>query len=473
MQTHQLWDINFLNQILDTMAEGLFTLDDQGVINSWNKAMEKITGYTAPEAVGHTCSLLECNLCFGQQCPSGINTCGVLKHGKTEAKECCIKHKNGQNIAVIKNARLVYNDQDQILGIVETITDLTELTKTRQVAEDAREKLEKSFRLGNIIGRSMVMQNIFESIRAAANSKATILIQGESGTGKELVAGAIHYNSNNKSNPFVIVNCSALSESLLESELFGHVKGAFTGAHKDRKGRFEEADGGTIFLDEVGELTPYIQVKLLRVIQEREIERVGDSQKRKIDIRIITASHANLYELTRQGKFREDLFYRLKVFPINIPPLRERKDDIPILVSHFIKKGNKRENKSIKGIDNAGMAHLMKHSWPGNIRELENAIEHAFVICNSSRIQLHDLPIEITEVKIHDTKTLFKSSLPHKTNLFTESFVEKKIVALTKDDLIELLNQCNYNKAEVGRRIGKSRTSVWKYMKKWDIPLQR
>ncbi len=469
METHQLWNANFLNQIFDTMAEGLFTLDDLGTITSWNKSMEKLTGYSAIEAVGNTCSLLECSRCFGKKCPANVKKCGVIKHGKTEAKECTLRHKDGYEIAVIKNARLAHNDRGQILGIVETVTDLTELKKIKQVAEDAREKLEKSYRLGNIIGKSMVMQNVFEAIRAASNSRATILIQGESGTGKELVAGAIHYHGNNSSTPFVIVNCSALSESLLESELFGHVKGAFTGAHKDRKGRFEEADGGTIFLDEIGELTPYIQIKLLRVLQEREIERVGDSKKRKIDIRIITATHADLYELTQQGKFREDLFYRLKVFPINIPPLRERKEDIPILVSHFIKKGNKREDKSIKGLDNTGMAQLMKHQWPGNIRELENAIEHAFVICNAHRIQLNDLPVEITQGSNHGLNTLHTSPLFNQINAFST----KKASVLTREDLLELLDQCNWNKAEVGRRIQKSRTSVWKYMKKWGIPLQR
>ena len=468
METHQLWNVNFLNQILDTMAEGLFTLDDQGIITSWNKSMEKITGYSEQEAVGDTCSLIECSRCFGKECPANINKCGVMKHGKTEAKECFVKHKNGHNIAVIKNARLARDDNDQILGIVETITDLTELKKIKKTADEAQKKLKKAYRLGNIIGKSAVMQNVFDAIRAVANSRATVLIQGESGTGKELVAKAIHYTGADSSGPLIIVNCSALSETLLESELFGHVKGAFTGAHRDRKGRFEEADGGTVFLDEIGELTPYMQIKLLRVLQEREIERVGDSKKRKIDIRIIAATHKNLYDLTQQGKFREDLFYRLKVFPITVPPLRKRREDIPILVSHFIKKGNKRENKSIKMVDTQGMKRLMEHPWPGNIRELENAIEHAFVICNSNRIELQDLPVEIRENQ-GDLKRIPPITNPIQTSSYSIDKVEK----LTKSDLLKLLEECNWNKAEVGRRIQKSRTSVWKYMKKWDIPLQK
>ncbi|WP_300457469.1 sigma 54-interacting transcriptional regulator [Desulfobacula sp.] len=468
METHQLWNVNFLNQILDTMAEGLFTLDDQGVITSWNRSMEKISGYTSQEAIGHNCSLIECSKCFGKMCPADINKCGVIQHGKTEANECFIKHKDGQDVAVIKNARLARDENGQILGIVETITDLTELKKIKKTAEEAQRKLKKAYRLGNIIGKSAVMQTVFDAIRAAANSRATVLIQGESGTGKELVAGAIHYNGTSEANPLVTVNCSALSETLLESELFGHVKGAFTGAHKDRKGRFEEADGGTVFLDEIGELTPYMQVKLLRVLQEREIERVGDSKKRKINIRIIAATHKNLFELTQQGKFREDLFYRLKVFPIIVPPLRHRREDIPLLVSHFIKKGNKREKKSIKGVDTEGMKRLMEHSWPGNIRELENAIEHGFVICNSDQITRSDLPVELRGSRTYiEKRSHFSPVSPPR------SPQPDKAVKLTKEALLTLLEDCNWNKAEVGRQLQKSRTSVWKYMNKWNIPLQK
>ncbi|OQY11346.1 MAG: diguanylate cyclase [Desulfobacteraceae bacterium 4572_19] len=450
------------------MAEGLFTLDDKGIITSWNKSMEKITGYIAEEAIGHTCTLLQCSRCFGAKCPAGINSCGVLKRGRTEVKECYIKHKDGHDIAVIKNARLAHNDNQQILGVVETITDLTELQKIKKAAELAQKKLKKVYRLGNIIGKSAVMQNVFDAIRATCNSHATVLIQGESGTGKELVASAIHYKRENTSGALIIVNCSALSETLLESELFGHVKGAFTGAYKDRIGRFEEADGGTIFLDEIGELTPYMQIKLLRVLQEREIERVGDSKKRKINIRIIAATNKNLYELTQQGKFREDLFYRLKVFPIYIPPLRKRRDDIPLLVNHFIKKGNTRENKSINMVDTRAMKRLMEHSWQGNIRELENTIEHAFVLCNSNIIKLKDLPIEIREPDSH-LDPIYHTRQQPPDNLLKNDIA----VQLTKESLLNLLEECNWNKAEVGRRIQKSRTLIWKYMKKWDIPLQR
>jgi PAS domain S-box-containing protein len=462
MKTHELWNVHFLNQIIDTMAEGLFTLDNQGIITSWNRAMEKISGFSALEAVGQRCDILKCSRCYGRQCPADIHECGVMRHGRTEAKECFVRHKDGYDVPVIKNARLAKDDQDRILGIVETITDLTELSRARKREEDTRRQLQETFRLGNIIGKSPAMQNVFEAIRAAADSRATVLIQGESGTGKELVAKAIHYNTSENQRPLVTVNCSALSETLLESELFGHVKGAFTGAHKDHVGRFEQADTGTIFLDEIGELTPYMQVKLLRVLQEREIERVGDTKKRKIDIRIIAATNKNLTELTRQGTFREDLFYRLKVFTIQIPPLRDRKEDIPLLTEHFIHKTGKREKKSIKGVGPGAMKVLIAHPWPGNVRELENAIEHAFVVCGNAFISEADLPVEI-----HKTPDIRK---PASSETRPREPASQK---LTRETLMELLDQCHWNKAEVARRIGKSRTLVWKLMKKWKIPLQR
>jgi len=465
METHQLWNVSFLNQIIDTMANGLFTLDARGKITSWNNAMERITGYSAKEAVGQGCNLLECSQCYGKACPADVNKCGVLEHGKTEARECSLLHKEGYSVPVIKNARLVKDETGQILGVVETITDLTELNAMKEKIEEAKVRLKEVYRLGNIIGKSPVMQNVFDAILAAAKSRATIMIQGESGTGKELVAGAIHYKGFPSDSPMVVVNCSALSENLLESELFGHVKGAFTGAHKDRQGRFEEADKGTIFLDEIGELTQYMQVKLLRVLQEREIERVGDSRKRKIDIRVIAATHQDLYDLVKQGKFREDLYYRLKVFPVHVPPLRERREDIPLLVNHFIEKGNQRESKNIKGISSNAMKKLINHPFPGNVRELENAIEHAFVICDSGKISLKDLPIEIINHTAPGNQPAMDSSQ-------SITFSQVQTQTLTKEALLNLLNECDWNKAQVARRIGKSRTSVWKYMKKWGIPLQ-
>jgi PAS domain S-box-containing protein len=456
---HELWDARFLSQIIESMGHGIFTLDSDGKISSWNPAMEKLSGYSSGEALGKTCAILQCSRCFDMECPANFKECGILSYGEAMDSECMIRHKDGYDVPVIKNARAVYDDQDAIIGVVETVTDLTELKQARQKAEEATSRLRESHQFGNIIGRSHIMQQVFTDIKVAANSYATILIDGESGTGKELVAGAIHYNSPVSENPLVTVNCSALSESLLESELFGHVRGAFTGAIRDRKGRFEEADGGTVFLDEIGEISPLIQVKLLRVLQEREIERVGESRRRKINIRIIAATHQDLYQLVQKGHFREDLYYRLKVFPIHLPPLREHKEDIPLLIDHFIRNQNEITGKKIKRISSMAMRIIMDHFWPGNVRELENAIEHAFVLREKGDIDVFDLPLEIRRVKYQppDRK---------------ESKGPRSRIKLSKTALLEILTTCDWNKAEVGRQVGLSRTAIWKYMKKWEIPLK-
>lgn len=454
----------FADMLLESIAEGVFTLNRDGRITFWNPSMEKITGYTAREAIGNTCAFMQFNHCFGRVCPTGIQECGIYKHGRLDGRECLIRHKDGADIPVLKNARVVKDVDGKITGVVETITDLSELHKARRQADEANRRLGEKHKLHNIIGKSDAINQVFSAINAAAASEATILIQGESGTGKELVAGAIHYNSSRSGNPFVIVNCSALSESLLESELFGHVKGAFTGAVRDRIGRFEEAAGGTLFLDEIGEISPFIQIKLLRVLQERVIERVGESKQRKIDIRIIAATNKDLYQLVSSGTFREDLYYRLKVFPIHLPPLRKRKDDVPLLISHFITAQNKKTGKKIKGASQSAMRTLMDYHWPGNIRELENAIEHAFVVCEGEYIDIFDLPVEIRQFEYCPAPVALQEEtapLPRPKEKVTREF------------LLDVLEASGWNKAEVGRRIGLSRAAVWKYMKKWDIPLKQ
>jgi len=447
----------FASLLLESIAEGVFTLDEKGEITSWNQSMERISGYSSQEAIGRRCTLLGFSNCFGKSCPTGLAECEIFKHGSIDGRECYLQHKNDEKIPVLKNARVIKDENGNTKGIVETITDLTRLHQYRQEAQEAYRKLGEIHRLDKIIGKSNAIQKVFSLIKAAATSDATILIQGESGTGKELVAGAVHYNSHRASMPFVIINCSALPESLLESELFGHVKGSFTGAERDREGRFEEAGGGTLFLDEIGEISPLIQIKLLRVLQEREIERVGDSKRRKVDIRIITATNKDLYQLVGDGKFREDLYYRLKVFPIHMPPLRKRKDDIAILTSHFIQNLNHKTGKNIKGATPSAMRILLDYNWPGNVRELENAIEHAFVLCNYEYIDIFDLPVEIRQTEYH----------PHTPHVSHQSKSTRK--RPTRQELIELLEECHWNKAEVSRKTGYSRAAIWKFMKKMDI----
>jgi len=463
-KTHEIWNIHFIEQIIDTMADGVFTLDNRGWVTSWNRSMERISGYTADEAMGHSCQILRCSRCFGKKCPSGIRSCRILKEGISEANECLLMHKDGHNVPVIKNARVVRDPNQQIIGVVETVTDLSEISRARQEAEEALIRLGEKHRLDNLIGKSHEMQKVFAAINAAAASDATILIMGESGTGKELVAGAIHQRSTRTTYPLMAVNCSALTESLLESELFGHVKCAFTGATQNRTGRFEEADGGTVFLDEIGEISPYIQVKLLRVLQEREIERVGDSKTRKVNIRIMAATNRDLYSRVQEGNFRDDLYYRLKVFPIVLPPLKIRKEDIPLLTRHFIDRQNRKTGKTITGISQQAMRVFLDHSWPGNVRELENAIEHAFVLCNRDQIEISDLPLEIRQPADGFSPGAIAGAAARKVRIGRD---------LSAEQLIELLETTDWNKAAVARRLGVSRTAVWKYMKKWEIPLQK
>ncbi len=455
----------FVGLLLEAIGDGIFVLDTQGRIIAWNPAMEKITGYSCDEIKGQNCKVLNFSQCFGKDCPAGMCDCGILKYEKVELTECLLRHKRGHFLSVTKNARVIKNDQNEIIGIVEAVTDLTELKKARLKMVEANRRLSELNRLGGIIARSKVMQNVFTFIKASAASDTTILIQGESGTGKELVAGAIHSISDRRDQPMITVNCSALSETLLESELFGHVRGAYTGANRDRAGRFEEADGGTLFLDEIGEIAPYIQVKLLRVLQQKVIERVGESRKRKIDIRIITATNKDLKFLVDGGQFREDLYYRLKVFPIFLPPLRDRKEDIPLLVNHFIRQNNDKSTGKVKAMTKPALKAFLDYAWPGNIRELANAIEHAFVLCSDRDIELDDLPLEIREMNAmappcEQRRTLHKPGPTRPT------------AKLTREKLLDLLHESSWNKAEVARRVGLSRASIWKYMKKWDIPLQ-
>ena len=283
--------------------------------------------------------------------------------------------------------------------IILTLKKAEERERLRRENELLRKEIKKEYSFENIVSKNEKMQKIFEVIKKVAKYKSTILITGESGTGKELVARALHYNSDRSQNPFIPINCGAIPENLLESELFGHEKGAFTDAIRTKKGLFEEADDGTLFLDEIGELPLQLQVKLLRVLQDGEIRRVGDSKSIQIDVRIIAATVKDLVKEVSEGRFRDDLFYRLHVFPIHIPPLRERKEDIPLLVAHFVQKHSLSLNKNVLGINPKALAALMNYRWFGNVRELENTIERAMVLTDESNIELENLPIEIREFK--------------------------------------------------------------------------
>jgi two-component system response regulator AtoC len=283
--------------------------------------------------------------------------------------------------------------------IILTLKKAEERERLRKENELLRKEVKREYSFENIISKNKMMQRIFEVIKKVAQYKSTILITGESGTGKELVARALHYNSDRAQNPFVAVNCGAIPENLLESELFGHAKGAFTDAIRTKKGLFEEADSGTLFLDEIGELPAQLQVKLLRVLQDGEIRRIGESKPIQIDVRVVAATVKDLAKEVNEGRFRDDLFYRLNVLPIHIPPLRERKEDIPLLISHFIKKYSQGMNKNVIGIESKALEALMNYKWYGNVRELENTIERAIVLADRENIEPENLPVEIQDFR--------------------------------------------------------------------------
>ncbi|HDP97567.1 MAG TPA: sigma-54-dependent Fis family transcriptional regulator [bacterium] len=333
-------------------------------------------------------------------------------------------------------------------------------TLEREVS-DLRSELKRKYAFDNIIGQSGVINDVFKSMEKVVNSNVTVLIQGESGTGKELIARAIHYHSKTRANkPFVAVNCTALPESLLESELFGHEKGSFTGAHGRRIGKFEQADTGTIFLDEIGMMSPATQAKVLRVLQEREFERVGGSEMIKVDVRVISATNRDLEEAMKNSEFREDLYYRLSVFPIKLPPLRERKEDIPLLAAHFLKKYSDQENKHLESISSDALELLMAYNWPGNVRELENAIERAAVLTNTDEITAKDLPPAVRSI---GEKKIYES----------DSTLSGWIEKLEEEALRQALLENEGNISKTAKKLGIGRATIYRKAKKYGLPINK
>jgi two-component system, NtrC family, response regulator HydG len=459
-------EAELLQTILDTMADGVYFIDDHHVIRRWNRAMEKLTGYAAAEAEGRPCSMLRED---GQECEGtglGMVDQALSEAGRISGEEVMIRRKDGRRAPMLVSARRINDDSGAEKGAVITFTDLSEIRRLQDENRLLREEARERASFHNLVGHSPKMREVYHLIELAADTAETILIQGETGTGKELVARAIHHHSARSNGPMVTVNCSALSESLLESELFGHVKGAFTGATRDHKGRFESAEGGTIFLDEAGELPPLVQVKLLRVLQEHTIERVGDGKTRSVDVRVIAATHRNLREMTRRGEFREDLFYRLHVFPIHVPPIRERREDIEVLLRHFIARQRKRTGRAITGFTPEALRLLLAHDWPGNVREIENAVAHAFITCSGGLAGPADLPFELRDKR---TQEVLADSAASQQPVAPLDYAPPP---LTRDRLEALLRETGWNKAEVARRLGVDRTTVWRRMKIWGIPLQ-
>jgi two-component system, NtrC family, response regulator HydG len=445
--------------VVQTMLDGLMVVDPDGIIISVNSAFETLTGYTEKELIGQSCEILECNTCFRSRARGGVKHCELFNKGQVRHKRCIFKRKDGSPVHVLKNAAVLKDKDGEVVGGVETLADYTELVDRDRVITSLRRELSIEGSFEGIIGKSVAMQQVFDLIRSAADSDAPVAIYGESGTGKELAATAIHRLGGRSQGPFVKVNCAALNESLLESELFGHVKGAFTGADRNRKGRFEAAGGGDIFLDEIGDIPLSTQVKLLRVLQEKEIEKVGDHKPLSIDVRFITATNKDLKVLMEEGRFREDLYYRVGVIPIYLPPLRERPEDIPLLIDSFINRIRLKSQKDITGMDESALEVLVNYGWPGNIRELINAIEYAFVICPGDEIQQNHLPPGITG------KGRYPSPKRPKKGRLESSKAKETILAALK--------KTGGNKTEAAKALGISRVTLWKRLKDYDIQVDR
>jgi PAS domain S-box-containing protein len=431
-------DPRFFPIIFQSIPHGIFTVDGHGRITSFNQAAEQITGFPTDEAVGERCfNVFRTDICQ-QDCPLKRS---VRTMEKTEDREVTILTKEGKQLVISVSTAAMTDDAGNVLGGVEMFRDLSQVIELKK-------KLEKSYIFEGIVSKNLQMQKIKERLPLFAASPSTVLIEGPSGTGKDLVARAIHSLSHRKDEPFITVNCSALPDNLLESELFGYVKGAFTDAKKDKPGRFQLAHGGTILLDEIGEISPAVQVKLLRVLQQREFEPLGATRTVKVDVRVIAATNKDLEDAVQNGSFRDDLYYRLNVIRMKIPALSERREDIPLLVNHFMGHFNRLQGKNVTHISEPALAALMTAPLPGNIRELENAIEYAFVICQGDSIELHHLPPQYTEIKRqpHDVS---------KVVLFDSA---------ERDVIRSVLKRNQGNRTKAARELGISRQTLWRKM---------
>ena len=445
--------------VIDTMLEGLMLVDPDGKIVFVNTAFEQLTGYNKSEVEGKSCEILGCDTCFGTRKEGKDKYCALFKEGKVRRRKCIFQKKGGGQLHVLKNAAIIRDKTGKVVGGVENLTDLSPIVEKEEVILRLRKQLSNEDGFHGMLGKSAAMKRVFDLIASAAPSEAPVVIYGESGTGKELAAAAIHRLSGRHEGPFVKVNCAALNENLLESELFGHVKGAFTGADRTRVGRFEAASSGIIFLDEIGDLPLTTQTKLLRVLQEKEFERVGDNRPIMTDVRVLAATNKDLTRRMQEGLFREDLYYRINVIPIYLPPLRDRLDDIPLLTDTFIHKMNLKTEKTITGIAKEALDVFMRHNWPGNIRELINVIEYAFVLCPQGEISISHLPAQLLghqPMHVQTSKSSYKRS-----------------TGGGRQELIEALQAAGGNKSEAARRLGISRVTLWKHIKKFGIQVDK
>ena len=430
--------------ILESISDGVFTVDLEWRITYFNRAAEQITGVSRNEAIGRRCA----DVFRSSMCGDGCALRVTVRTGRPVIGESAyIIDAQGRRIPISTSTALLRDGDGKAIGGAETFRDLSEV-------EALRTELAVGFRLGELTSRSPLMQRIFEVLPAIGASPSTVLLSGETGTGKELIAHAIHRLSPRSRGPFIAVNCGALPDTLVESELFGYRAGAFTGAQRDKPGRFALARGGTLFLDEISEVSPALQVKLLRVLQERSYEPLGATRSEEADVRIIAATNQDLSQAVRQGTFREDLYYRINVIRIELPALRNRKEDIPLLIDDFISRFDRIQNKSVQGIDVEALSLLMAHDWPGNIRELENVVERAFVLCSEGRIDIRHLPEELTG---------YAAAATVGTNLrMTRDMHDAQAIRAA-------LERSGFNQLAAARELGIHKTTLFRRMKRLGI----
>lgn len=446
----------YWKEILEIMQEGLLVVDADGTVRLVNKALEELTGYAREELIGSRCTIFQCDACRLVRSEAHDAWCKLFEKREFVRRKCHIVRKDGVCVPVLKTATVLKTEDGTPFGAVETMTDLSELDRLDNELQQLSKLLDEQPVFHGMVGRSQKMRTLFRLVEKAAQSDAPVFICGESGTGKELVARAIHDLGPRSDEPYVQFNCAALNEALLESELFGHVKGAFTGAFRHRQGRFEAAHGGDIFLDEIGDLPMSVQVKLLRVLETKTFERVGDNRQLCVDVRIITATNKFLPELISRGRFREDLFYRINVIPVHLPSLRERKEDIPLLAEHFIHRLRIKSEKNIKGLSPAALRMFMEYSWPGNVRELKSTLEYAFVLADHGHIESDHLPNYVAAPVPGEGKGL-------------EAFSDGDD---QKTQLVRALRQAEGNKSEAARILGINRVTVLNRMRKFGIDMK-
>jgi PAS domain S-box-containing protein len=432
--------------ILDSIADGVFTVDADLNITSFNHSAEKITGINKEEAIGRHCwEVFRASICE-KRCS--------LKHTMSTGRPVVnqaiyIVNLRGDQIPVSISTALLKDEHGKVIGGVETFRDLS-------VVAELRKELTRRLSFQDIISKNKEMQRLFGILEQVSESDATILLEGESGTGKELFAKAIHALSSRKTGPMITINCGSLPDALLESELFGYEKGAHSTAFKDKPGRLAIADGGTLFLDEIGDISPALQVRLLRVLQDKTYEPLGSTKSLKTDVRIVAATNKSLEELVEKGTFRQDLYYRINVVKLVLPPLKERKEDIPLLVEHFIRKFARLTGKDIHGLSPELMSVLMAHDFPGNIRELENIIEYATVVCKNGLLSAEHLPDHLKKSKDAATQ-------PHPNEKKTS------LEDVEKGYICEVLSRNHWNRSATAAEMGIHPTTLWRKMKRLKI----